>query len=213
MPRIRKLSVLFVGNSFTSRNDVPALVGNLATAAGLDFRHSLISAGGASLRRHWNGAEARPAIEQGGYDYVVLQEQSTLPVKNAQRMHENVRLFDNAIRAAGARTALFMTWARRHEPQNQRKIARAYTEIADELGATLLPAGLAWEVCLRFGHAPVLYDRDGSHPTLAGSHLAACVIYLVLFDRKIVPGVSLPGVAVQEMKKIADAATRVIRSE
>jgi hypothetical protein len=29
----------------------------------------------------------------------VLQEQSTLPVKNVKRMHENVRLFDEATKA------------------------------------------------------------------------------------------------------------------
>ncbi len=39
----------------------------------------------------------------------MLQEQSTLPVKNAGRMHENVRLFDEAITAAGAKTVLYMT--------------------------------------------------------------------------------------------------------
>lgn len=32
---------------------------------------------------------------------VVHQEQNTLPVKNAKRMHENVRLFDGAIKGAG----------------------------------------------------------------------------------------------------------------
>ena len=29
---------------------------------------------------------------------------------------------------------------------------------------------------------PVLHDKDGSHPTLAGSYLAACVFFAVLFD-------------------------------
>jgi len=50
---------------------------------------------------HWNAGEALKAIKGGGYDCVVLQEQSTLPIKNAKRMHENVRLFDEAIKAAG----------------------------------------------------------------------------------------------------------------
>jgi hypothetical protein len=35
-----------------------------------------------------------------------------LPVNNARRMHENVRLFDEAIRTSGARTVLYMTEAR-----------------------------------------------------------------------------------------------------
>src|SRR5690242_18905047 len=103
------LNVLFIGNSFTARNDLPGLVAQLAKARGQRLEHRLISAGGASLRRHWNGGQARAAIENGRYDFVVLQEQSTLPVKNAARMHENVRLFDSAIKAAGAKMALYMT--------------------------------------------------------------------------------------------------------
>jgi hypothetical protein len=137
--------------------------------------------GGASLRAHWNKGDARRAIETGGYDWVVLQEQSTLPVKNARRMHENVRLFDAVIREAGARTALYMTWARRHAPESQAAIADAYTAIGAELGAAVVPAGLAWQRYAREHAEPTLYDADGSHPTAAGSYLAACAIFATLF--------------------------------
>ncbi len=175
------LDVLFVGNSFTARNDVPGLVARLAAARDKTLRHHLVSAGGASLRAHWNKGEAKAAIEAARYDYVVLQEQSTLPVKNAARMRENVLLFDEAIRASGARTALYMTWARAHEPHNQRVIADAYTSVGTEIGATVVPVGLAWQRFLSEHESPVLHDKDGSHPTLAGSYLAACVLYSVLF--------------------------------
>src|SRR4029077_21150520 len=83
------LNVLFVGNSFTARNDLPGLVAALAAAAGKPFRHQLVQAGGASLRAHWNAGHAARLIERGRFDVVVLQEQSTLPAKNAGRMHEN----------------------------------------------------------------------------------------------------------------------------
>src|SRR5256885_15983745 len=102
------------------------MIASLAPAAGKRLAHRLISAGGASLRMHWNKGEAARAIRDGGHDFVVLQEQSTLPIKNAARMHENVRLFDGAIRDAGAKTALFLTWARRHAPEAQRAITEAY---------------------------------------------------------------------------------------
>src|SRR5262245_59139929 len=113
------LKVLFIGNSFTARNDLPGLIAQLAEARGKGLQHRLISAGGASLRTHWNAGEALKAIQEGQYDCVVLQEQSTLPVKNAKRMHENVRLFNEAIKAAGAKTVLYMTWARLGAPESQ----------------------------------------------------------------------------------------------
>src|SRR6202008_996607 len=114
------------------------LIGQLAAARGKSLEPHLISAGGASLRAHWNAGEALTAIESGEYELVVLQEQSTLPVKNARRMHENVRLFDGAIRAAGAKTVLYMTWARRHAPNSQQAITDAYTSIGQELGAAVV---------------------------------------------------------------------------
>ena len=73
------VNVLFIGNSFTQRNNVPGLLADLAAARGLSLSHKLISRGGASLRMHWNAGLAGKEIETGGYDYIVLQEQSTLP--------------------------------------------------------------------------------------------------------------------------------------
>jgi hypothetical protein len=175
------LNVLFIGNSFTARNDLPGLIAQLAAARDRQMKHRLISAGGASLRTHWNAGHAAKAIQDGQYDVVVLQEQSTLPVKNATRMHENVRLFDAVIKAAGAKTALYMTWARQHAPESQRAITDAYTAIGRELAATVAPVGAAWQQFLRRHDRPVLYDKDGSHPSPAGSYLAACVFVAVLF--------------------------------
>lgn len=176
------LKVLFIGNSFTARNNLPGLIAQLATARGKSLKYSLISAGGASLRRHWNAGEALKAIQNGGYQGVVLQEQSTLPAKNAKRMHESVRLFDEAIKAAGAKTVLYMTWARLHAPESQQAISDAYTSIGRELGATVVPVGAVWQEFLQKYDHPVLHDKDRSHPTLAGSYLAACVFLAVLFD-------------------------------
>jgi hypothetical protein len=201
------MNVLFVGNSFTARNDLPGVVAALASAAGERLDHRLITAGGASLRMHWNKGEARRAIRAGGYDAVVLQEQSTLPVKNAARMHENVRLFDAEIRAAGAKTVLYMTWARQHAPESQRAITDAYESVGRELGATVVPVGVAWERFLRKHEKPALHDRDGSHPTAAGTYLAACVFFATLFGRAPAgPATAVPGLTQAEMKLLQKAA-------
>lgn len=180
------LSVLFIGNSFTARNDVPGLIGALARARGHRLEHRLISVGGASLRMHLNKGQALKVMQAGpaaggAYDYVALQEQSTLPVKGPARMHESVREFDVAIRAAGSKTALYLTWARRLEPQNQQKITDAYTSIGREVGATIVPVGVAWQRFLAAQDKPALHDKDNSHPSPAGSYLAACVFFGVLF--------------------------------
>ncbi len=130
---------------------------------------------------HWNKGDAQKAIRETKWDYVVLQEQSTLPIKNPVRMHENVRLFDEVIKASGAKTALYLTWARKHAPEMQEAITKAYTSVGAELGALVAPVGVAWQEFERQHDSPVLHDEDQSHPTLAGSYLAACVFFSVLF--------------------------------
>ena len=209
MPRAKSsLNVLFIGNSFAARNNLPGMVATLAGAAGARMDHRLITAGGASLRMHWNKGEAQRAIADGGYDYVVLQEQSTLPVKNAARMHENVRLFHPVIEEAGAKTALYLTWARQHSPSTQQAITGAYQSIGREIGATVVPVGVVWQRFLAEHDTPVLYDRDQGHPTLAGSYLAACVFFSTLFDRSPV-GIDgkIEGLSPAETKLLQRAAS------
>ena len=206
-PRSRSIKLLFIGNSFTQRNNLPELLAELAAARNLTIGHDLISVGGASLRTHWNAGRAANAIATGGYDYVVLQEQSTLPVKNAQRMAENVRLFDEAIKQAGSETVLYMTWARQHSPETQRTIADAYIAVGKELGATVVPVGLVWQDFLAQHDRPVLYDRDQSHPTLAGSYLAACVFLAAILNANPVGIASGPaGIREQDRAALQRAA-------
>jgi hypothetical protein len=160
-------NILFIGNSFTARNKLPELIAQLAAAHGIDVRHRLISAGGASLRRHLNAGIARKEIASGGYKYVVLQEQSTLPIKNAARMRESILEFDQAIKAAGAKTVLYMTWARQNAPQTQQAISDAYQSIGNDIGGIAVPVGLAWEYLVKRKEAERLYDRRGSHSRCA----------------------------------------------
>jgi hypothetical protein len=199
--------ILFIGNSFTARHNLPGMISELAAQRGKKLRHHLISAGGASLRRHWNAGAALAAINSDSPDYVVLQEQSTLPIKNAGRMHESIRLFDGAITAAGARTVLYMTWARRHAADTQQTITDAYVSIGRELGAIVVPVGLAWQSFLRKYEEPVLHDRDDSHPTPAGSFLAACVFVATLFQENPVGiDVEIPGLSERDLRLIENAA-------
>jgi hypothetical protein len=174
------IKVLFVGNSFTQRNDLPGRFSAMAAEKNVQVQHKLISRGGASLRMHWNAGLAAQAIATEGYDYVVLQEQSTLPVKNAKRMAENVRLFDAAIKQAGSKTVLYMTWARQNAPLSQEAITAAYRSIGAEIGALVVPVGAAWQWFLAEHDRPQLYDRDGSHPSVAGTYFAACVFLVSL---------------------------------
>jgi hypothetical protein len=180
----RSLDVLFIGNSFTSRNQLPQLVAALV-APSHALRSATIYAGGASLRRHWNAGLAQRTLASQRWDHVVLQEQSTLPLKSPQRFHENVRLFAPAIAKHAATPLLYLTWSRASAPDAQRELTAALETIAREIGAGVVPVGIAWHA-LRTNHPQIpLYDADGSHPTPTGSYLAACVFAGSLFGVRV----------------------------
>ena len=204
------MRVLFIGNSFTARHDVPLLVAKFAAATGVRLEHRLIAAGGASLRRHWNAGEAARAIARGAWDAVVLQEQSTLPVRDPARMRANVACFAPLVATAGARLVLYATWARADAPGDQRAIDAAYAQAAADSGATIAPVGAAW-ARLRRRRTPVLHDADGSHATLAGAYLAAAVIAGALIAPAPVAPVEVAGVTPRDATPLIDAASSARR--
>ena len=174
--------MLFRSNSFTGRNNLPDLLAQLVDAGGKGpLEWKLVSAGGASLRQHINKGEVATLLNEERWDAVVLQEQSTLPAKSPARMADSVRDMSALIGGAGARTVLYMTWARADAPETQQAITQAYADCGRQAGATVVPAGTAWQRCLAQEPHIALHDKDKSHPALAGSYLAACTFYKVLF--------------------------------
>jgi hypothetical protein len=162
-------------------------------------------ANGASLRQHWNAGQALESIRQG-WDLVVLQEQSTLPVKNATRFHDNVRLFVEPVRESGARLVLYQTWARQHAPETQSALNAGYNAIGAEIGALVIPVGEVWERLLAENPGIPLYDKDGSHPSALGSYLAASVFFTKLFQH------SPLGLPVPEGLKITAENARTVQA-
>ena len=178
--------ILFIGNSYTTRNGLPRLLVELAADAQtpIPVEVATVFAGGASLRRHWNAGIAQKTLASAPWDYVVLQEQSPLPWRNPQRYHESVRLFAGEIGKSDAKIALYLTWSRKDAPEKQQLITRAVEEIGAEVGARVVPVGPAWHAAMQADRNIALYTDDGSHPTTAGSYLAACVFVVSLFGER-----------------------------
>ena len=179
------MRILFIGNSFTSRNDLLGMLSRLAEEAkpSQAMETAAVVAGGASLRRHWNGGTALRLLNEAHWDYVVLQEQSTLPIKNVRRFHENVRLFIPEIKEHNAQPILYLTWSRRDKPESQSILNDAVEAVAADTGASVARVGPAWHEAMRELPAVDLYASDGAHPTPAGSYLAASVFFNVIFGR------------------------------
>lgn len=189
------LRVLFIGNSYTYFNNLPEILEQLSQASKgrRRIKTAMVVAGGATLDRHWNTAAARQALTNGPWDYVVLQEQSSLGVPltingvpritDWSRFHGSARLWAAEIKKAGAKTVFFLTWAATVAPEEQSNLTYAYMTIARELGAVVAPVGMAWQRMHRENPKVNLYFRDGAHPGPPGSYLSACVLYATLIGR------------------------------
>ncbi len=188
-PAPKKIRVLFIGNSYTYVNNLPKLVESVAAsqASGPRIETEAVVRGGASLKWHWEDGKALEAIRKGGWDFVSLQEHSTLgnppppgaqPVINDPASYfEYAEKFAAEIKKAGARTLLYATWAREDHPEQQRRLDDAFVLLARRIDAAIVPVGLAWTITRIEAPAIRLHTPDRSHPTAAGSYLAALLFY------------------------------------
>ncbi len=202
-PAPTKLRVLFIGNSLTSTNDLPGMIAAMAGSSGRELTAGRNLVGGATLEKHWADAKALAKIKEGHWDYVVLQDLSREAYLNKDSMFRHGRLFDAEIRQVGARTALYMTWPLEDSLNNYQTIADAYSTLAAELKACLVPVGVAWHAVAHENAKAAfqLYVPDHKHPTPAGTYLAACVFYRVLYGA---PSAGLPNRLELNKKVLAD---------
>jgi hypothetical protein len=185
--------VLFLGNSYTYVNDLPGTFARLAESGGRQVETAMVANGGETLDQHAASADSQASIASRRWDFVVLQEQSDIPAVVASReysMYPAVRRLVASIVARGATPMFNMTAAHRDGlPDSglagyeamQLAIDDGYGAIARELGVPIAPVGYAWFVVRRQHPEIGLWQDDGSHPSPAGTYLAACVFYAAIF--------------------------------
>ena len=93
----------------------------------------------------------------------------------------------------------------------QERLRQGYAAIARATGATEALVGQAWQA-VRVRYPSIdLYSSDGKHPSIAGTYLAACVIYDTLFDRPAMgaSSLSLTGDEARALQSVAVATGRL----
>jgi hypothetical protein len=200
--------VLFIGNSLTYSNDLPAMVCALARAAGRPAVCESVAKPDYSLEDHWNDRDARRAIARG-WDLVVLQQGPSALPESRVLLVEFTRRFDAEIRKTGARTALYMVWPSRPRRGDFAGVSQSYAAAAQAVGGLLLPVGDAWREAWSTDPSLALYGNDGLHPSSMGSALAAIVIYRQVFDAPL-PAPQFPGVTASQIATLIRAADQAV---
>lgn len=196
------LNILFVGNSYTYYNDMPTkLFAPIARAAGYTVNVTALTEGGHHL---WEYADKQDAMgaqlhallgKSTGkkFDIVILQEQSNTPISNPARFYSGVRDICAMVKAhnAEAEIVLYATWGYqtghasltkygKNTQEMEMKLRAVYTAIGEEMGLQVAYVGAGMTYALE--HSAVgLYNEDRTHPSLAGSAIAAWTIFSTIF--------------------------------
>lgn len=208
------LRILFIGNSLTTANNLPALVEALARADGpVRIETRTVAFPDHSLEDHWNRGDAVRAIREGKWDVVVLQQGPSALPESRTLLREFTKGFNAEISKAGARTALYMVWPSSSRASDFDAVSRSYASAAADVGGLLLPAGDAWRAAWRRDKALALYGPDGFHPSALGTYLSALVIYRQVTGRSVIGRASpLSSIDPRVVTVLKDAAESVVRS-
>ena len=207
-----EIRVLFLGNSYTYVNDLPKIIKDIATNENKIFTYESVIPGGCTLFLHLDEQQGSLSkIRKGNWDYVILQEQSQLPVIDYYRhntlkpsykaLHDSIMLYNPEAKVVG-----YMTWGRRYGGQQcvnfgdglycsanfidfnhmQDTLTAAYCENAYATNSYVAPVGEAWRAAITADPNLILHSSDNSHPSYEGSYLAACVFYSVFWNKSSV---------------------------
>jgi hypothetical protein len=205
-------NVLFVGNSLTYTNDLPATLVALAALSGDTVYAASATAANVALIDHLKGAtNAVQQIQLGGWQYVILQQGPTPAGICRDSLVLWTQMFDTLIRRAGARTAVLMVWPYQGPLSWFDEILASFATAASVSHGYLFPAGEAWYLALSADPSLPLYSADGFHPSPMGTYLAALEIYervtgrdpRLLPPKAVVSGTDL---------RLSDATIRALQS-
>lgn len=196
--------VLFIGNSYTAVNNLPQLTADCALSigfAGFPMEIASSTPGGTTFQVHTTNTTSQSLINQGNWDYVVLQEQSQLPsfpdAQVAVECFPFAATLNEQILAADSctETIFYMTWGRQNGDASNcaswppvctyegmdSLLNLRYRQMAIDNDAILSPVGAVWKY-IRTNYPEInLYAADGSHPSLEGTYAAACSMVTVIF--------------------------------
>lgn len=181
--------ILFIGNSYTyagmgeQNPEIPFRLKEMGALYKKNIQTGFIVKGGAQLEQHWKDGKALHMIQNGHYNFVVLQDQSSAAFRSLNSFREYAVKFDSAIKRSSAKTVLYMTWGYSDRPKMVDTIAYEYNRLGKDLGAIVAPCGLAWKSFFEKNPNIELHISDKSHPRTEGVYLNTCVFYQTLFGK------------------------------
>lgn len=190
--------VLLVGNSYLYYNDslhnhLRRMVAEADAELGKALQYKSATIGGATLAHHnvdWLTGPGQIGVKEP-FELVILQGHSAAALSEKRQADFRTAATAHAkiIAERGGKVALYMTHAyvpphKQAKPENIGLIDDFFVTMGNELGALVIPVGLAFDEAYRRDPAIRLHNaQDHSHPSLLGSYLAAATVYATIYGR------------------------------
>ena len=191
--------VFFIGDSTTSRNDIPAKFKRLAELGGHDVIVESSTKDFTSLATHTMMPQTKDKLENEVWDVVVLQENEAV-LLNPESLQKNavtaIEKYQGIVDAMDGKILLYSSIGFRDGlvdfeefkhladyESTQAAIDSAYVELSNQLNLPLAPVGKVWRRIYDTQPTFDLWQADGLHVSPEGAYLAACVFYAAIYDQ------------------------------
>ncbi|MBQ3099536.1 MAG: hypothetical protein IJC50_00965 [Clostridia bacterium] len=179
------MKVLFLGNSHTYYNDLPALFKNVCKQCGRDVEVSMLAQPGVTYDWHLtNGTDLRFALIHGGYDYIVMQQAAHEPCPSKEETLEGALEICRLARLCGVTPIQTVPWARL-DVDEQNRMYEIYEEVCRKTGAKENPVGRVFEYVNNNRPDIRMHWFDGAHASPYGSYANALCTYKTIFGDDI----------------------------
>ena len=223
--------VLFIGNSYTAYNDLPNTFAQLCTSQGDSVTVNSNLLGSASFNIQSTNAATLLLLQQGNWDFVVLQGQSQEPSFSPSQVQAQTYPYAKTLDSLAktyspcAEVFYYMTWGRKNGDASncanyppictyagmQQRLRESYQEMALNNASSTAPVGIVWQKVRNTDTTITLYNPDESHPSVQGTYVAACTFYQSFFHKKFVATAFISaGVSTAEAATIQTACNKII---
>jgi len=175
------IRILFVGNSLTYTNDLPALVAKEGSSKGKNVVCETIAFPNYALEDHWSDGKMQNSICAGDFDFVVVQQGPSSQSDGRVSLLDYGQRIKDICTSRGTELAFYMVWPAKSNYHTFDGVIANYTEAASTTSSILIPVGASFKAYGDQGEY-LFYGPDGFHPSLEGSRIAAGMIYSTLVN-------------------------------
>ena len=175
--------------------------------------------GGFTLQQHWEKGKAQKMMENGHYDAVVIQGQSSESLEDLESFKTyGAKLAAFALKH-NAVPYFFSAWScctpfacsKQSLADDQKTLDSDYAGLAKSANGIVVPVGAAWSAYRTKHPEPIgVLTSDNAHPNAKGTYLNACVFFETLFGVKPTGQKAIKGMSGADVKELQQIAHSVV---